>query len=330
LPNRLVYAAHNYGYIGPGLDNMPAYGSMDWPTFQVQMSKEWGYVIGENKAYTAPVWVSEFGEGPTSTPWFDNIVRYLKEGDFDFAYWALNPGPKASGDDEPYGLLQKDWVTPLDDFRTRALGPMATASRGPGVEAAWNDDPSHHLDVLLVSDWDTQHTEPSVDWQPSAYKATCAKGARVVGASTIRRANQLLAHTVLCSDYGLRTGTGARTLLGNGDSDSPDANARTGGNDWAAGFTKLACPMGQMLVGLAQARNGSGYRITGLLCEASSTALTGACASVSFDARDERRTEVGGDFDSGGLKGQCALGEYVAGMSLSGGTPHSLLCCAAQ
>jgi hypothetical protein len=67
LPNRLVYAAHNYGYIGPGLDNQPPHGSMDWPTFRAQMDKEWGYVVQENKAFTGPVWVSEFGEG-TSLP----------------------------------------------------------------------------------------------------------------------------------------------------------------------------------------------------------------------------------------------------------------------
>jgi hypothetical protein len=64
-----------------------------------------------------------------------------------------------------------------------------------------------------------------------------------------------------------------------------------------------------------------------LLCEATGSALMGSCATVSFDASDERRTAIGGDFDVGGVKGQCALDEYVAGMSLSSGTPHSLLCC---
>jgi endoglucanase len=130
LPDRLVYAAHNYGYIGPGLTGTK-YGDMDWPTFQRQMDQEWGYVIEENQPYTAPVWVSEFGTGPSPSVWWTNIVRYLREGDFDFAYWALNPGPKASGEDEPFGLLQRDWRTPLEDARVRDLRSLVAPTRGP-------------------------------------------------------------------------------------------------------------------------------------------------------------------------------------------------------
>jgi hypothetical protein len=63
--------------------------------------------------------------------WWNNIVRYLRERDLDFAYWALNPGPKASGDDEPFGLLQRDWRTPLDDARVRDLRSLLAPTRGP-------------------------------------------------------------------------------------------------------------------------------------------------------------------------------------------------------
>ncbi len=134
VPGRLVYAAHNYGFIGPTLST--TYGEMDWPTFEAQMDLEWGYVVEEGHPYTAPVWVSEFGESGEldSSPWFDNLIRYLREGDFDFAYWALNPGPKPSGEDEAYGLLEPDWVTPLDDFRTQALMEIAAPTTGPGVD----------------------------------------------------------------------------------------------------------------------------------------------------------------------------------------------------
>jgi endoglucanase len=329
LPNRLIYAAHNYGYIGPGLDNKPSYESMDWPTFKAQMDKEWGYVIRENKAWTGPVWVSEFGTGHDSSAWWDNIVRYLREGDFDFAYWAVNPGPKASGDDEPFGLLEKDWVTPLDDFRTQSLKSIAAPTEGPGIEPEYESDPAHHLSVLLFSDWDTQATEPAVDWQSNTYKATCAEGARLAGASTIRRATQLLGHTALCSATGLPAGNGVRTLVANNEFDSPDATAHTGGSDWAGTFTKLACPVGQMAVGVSQSR-GVTYRIAGLLCEGRGASTVGECNAVAFDSQNERRSELGGDWDESGLKGQCALDEFVAGISLSAGTPHSLLCCKAQ
>lgn len=138
-PNRLVYAAHNYAFTSPEGITGTLYRNMDWETFSAKMDEEWGYVVEEDQPYTAPVWVSEFGVGfdpdeEEDRTWFTNIMRYLEEGDFDFAYWPLNPGPKASGHDEPYGLLELDWVTPRDDFRTRALRDIAAPTTGPGVD----------------------------------------------------------------------------------------------------------------------------------------------------------------------------------------------------
>lgn len=134
IPNRLVYAAHNYAFIGPTA-LPPTYGDMDWETFSATMDEEWGYIIEEGQPYTAPVWMSEFGASFDSENqrWFDHIIRYLDDGDFDFAYWPLNPGPKASGEDEPYGLLELDWRTPREDYRTSALRSIAKPKRGPGV-----------------------------------------------------------------------------------------------------------------------------------------------------------------------------------------------------
>ncbi len=136
VANRLVYAAHNYAFTGPNLLNPPFYGDLNWPEFKATMDHDWGYVIQENQPYTAPVWVSEFGIGveETNSEWFQNIIRYLKEGDFDFAYWPLNPGPKASGEEETFGLLELDWKTPRDDFRTQALQDIAAPSIGPGID----------------------------------------------------------------------------------------------------------------------------------------------------------------------------------------------------
>src|SRR5690606_39828235 len=135
IPTRLVYAAHNYGFIGPTA-LPPTSGEMDWETFRATMDAEWGYVATEGEAYTAPVWVSEFGIGfdADNDAWFKNLIRYLDEGDFDFAYWPLNPGPKASGDDEPYGLLELDWKTPREDFRTEAIRRIAQPKKGPGID----------------------------------------------------------------------------------------------------------------------------------------------------------------------------------------------------
>jgi hypothetical protein len=44
-------------------------------------------------------------------------MRYLREKDVDFGYWALNPR-KPTYDVETYGLLRDDWKTPIEsDFR---------------------------------------------------------------------------------------------------------------------------------------------------------------------------------------------------------------------
>ena len=54
-----------------------------------------GYIVAEGKPYTAPVWVSEFGDwndgrdfGPNS--WFHYFSEYLTGADFDWGYWRVD------------------------------------------------------------------------------------------------------------------------------------------------------------------------------------------------------------------------------------------------
>jgi hypothetical protein len=49
-----------------------------------------------------------------------NLVKYLKEVDADFGYWAINPR-KPHGDSETYGLVKDDWETPVLDYRLRDM-----------------------------------------------------------------------------------------------------------------------------------------------------------------------------------------------------------------
>jgi hypothetical protein len=321
----LVYAAHNYGFIGPELTGTK-YGEMDYPTFKAQMDKEWGYVIREAKPYTAPVWVSEFGDSGDSA-WFKNIIRYLREGDFDWAYWALNPGPKPSGEDEPFGLLDKDWVTPLTDARVQALLGILQPTRGPGVEANWDADIAHHFDPLLFADWDTNRREDRTDWAPGTYKATCADGSRVVGLSRGDRAGQPFSHLSLCSDLSLSLKPGARHYVADEGKDSGAVGAHTSPADWANGYTKLECGKGEYVAGLAQTRQALKYNLSGIWCVTGSPTGAETCRSVSFDDAKPRLSELPNDWDSGHSKVQCGAGDYVAGVSSRAGVPHSLLCC---
>jgi endoglucanase len=332
VPRKLVYGAHNYGYIGPSEISGPRYGEMAWPEFQAQMHDEWGYVaLDENRAYTAPVWVSEFGEsmGQTNPAWFQNIIRYLQEGDFDWAYWAVNPGPKPSGDDETYALLERDWRTPLSDFRIPLLQGILAPQRGPGVDPAFGARPEHHFDTLLYSDWDTNQSTSRDDWSPAAYKATCDDAARLVGASTGLRIGQRYAHAALCSGFALAPRSARGTALLTTGGDVGAVNAHTGGRDWAPGYLKTECAVGEAVVGLSQTQDLLDHAIAGVLCAPGPAfvAAGGACQSVIADDADDRRSPAGGDWDSGHSKAQCGDREYVAGVSLSGDMLHSLLCC---
>lgn len=137
-PRKLVYSAHQYGFFLPGLPAIPGVGgtyeTMDAGQLSAASQKQWGYLTEPARPFTAPVWLGEFGDGATADPkWLTNLAAYLHETDVDWAYWAINGGPKASGDPEPYGLLEDDWTTVRDDWRLSTLRPLQSATRGPGI-----------------------------------------------------------------------------------------------------------------------------------------------------------------------------------------------------
>lgn len=127
VPNRLVYAAHNYDFTGPrhpGTDYIfiaagPRYKEMGRKQLFATLEKEWGFAVEQGKHQIAPVWVSEFGTGynadEESQRWFKLITEYLLIKDLDFAYWPLNP-EKTDGLDS-FGLLKNDWSGFRDDWR---------------------------------------------------------------------------------------------------------------------------------------------------------------------------------------------------------------------
>jgi hypothetical protein len=333
LPNRLVYAAHNYGYLGPQLVGQ-TYGDMDYKTFTDLITAEWGYVITPNQAYTAPVWVSEFGEqpNPENKQWFKNITRYLAENDFDFAYWALNSGPKASGAIEIYTLLADNWTEPLTDWRLDLLKPLMQAHQGPGVDPNYETDPAHHFAVATFSDWDWNLAEDRTDWLHGAFKARCHEGERLVGLSTGHRFQQAFSHEILCSDHtgdlkrSVESAPQTQTIV-NRDEDAGAPLSHTQGVDWSRGATKLECEPGSYVAGTAQTRTALSYRFAGILCAKAERPLGAECHAVAFAKGDNRATFIPGDWDVNQRKGQCALNEYVAGVSAADGRVQAILCC---
>ena len=124
VSGRLIYAAHSYSWEDAGL---AASGPGSYRGFERRLESEWGYISGEN---LGPVWVSEFGtclQGSGCTykdhMYFAYMRRYLGDGGFSWAYWALN-GTQSVGRDlsevrtyqapEAYGLLNPQWSGPSD------------------------------------------------------------------------------------------------------------------------------------------------------------------------------------------------------------------------
>ncbi len=133
VPNRLVYSAHDYG--------TDAASGLAWCQLGTTAStpdacrgvwdQTWGYIAQQE---IAPVWIGEFGtpngyKPNNNTPpqyytnvndvnpqgnWFSYLVRYIKDHNINWCYWALNgtqseaPGRDPSQPDW-YGVLDPAW-----------------------------------------------------------------------------------------------------------------------------------------------------------------------------------------------------------------------------
>lgn len=132
VPNRLVYSAHDYSWFHVGMTT--------YDDLKTNLGDRWGYVLTQDKPFTAPIWVGELGTSHdaagTSSAWFAGIQRYLSEADIDWAYWALN-GTQATGAsrtwgaEETFGFLDKTWSAPADATLAAALSALAPATQGP-------------------------------------------------------------------------------------------------------------------------------------------------------------------------------------------------------
>jgi endoglucanase len=130
VPDRLVYSAHKYAMSGGFSGDCAAYKTM--------LDSNFGFVVTPGLAYTAPLWVGEFGVGHTSTDsaWWACMREYLAAKDLDWAYWPLNgtQGPgygRVAGAEEGYGVLNTTWDTPANATHLSQLQALQAATLGP-------------------------------------------------------------------------------------------------------------------------------------------------------------------------------------------------------
>jgi endoglucanase len=131
VPNKLVYSAHNYKM---------SQTFTDCPTLQSELEQRFGYVVNEGLPYTTPLWLGEFGIEHTDVglenPWWVCFVDYMKQKDFDWAYWPLNgtQGPgysRTDGAEEGYGILDVAWDAPAHAAHLEVLQGLQAPTLGP-------------------------------------------------------------------------------------------------------------------------------------------------------------------------------------------------------
>jgi len=102
-PGQLVYSTHVYG---PGVYPQPWFSDPSFPDNMPGIwDRHWGYLVEDG---IAPVIVGEFGGRSVGDDkegiWQRTLVSYLREHNFSYTYWTLNPNSGDTG-----GILLDDW-----------------------------------------------------------------------------------------------------------------------------------------------------------------------------------------------------------------------------
>ncbi|MGW1430255.1 glycoside hydrolase family 5 protein [Streptomyces sp. NPDC002431] len=333
--DKLVYAAHFYGYTGPNHTGATGTGETHDPRYEELTPAQLAQVVDDQalfvtrsgQHFTAPVWISEFGAAgrgdldARERAWFANFTDILVRNDTDFAVWPLVGWTDANG------TPQDNWAMVNYSADGTRLGVMDT---GDWRATAWNklvNAPGRTGPIASASRWNMlnlDHADYNVsatklagpDWSVGNRKGNCPDSQRLVG---LGRGDS----RGLCTDAGRPVkGAGSWTVV-------TDERYVTGG-DWASGYSKLQCPAHALAVGYSVNRNA----MAALLCAPAAASLPADGRAVWFDSGDNRPAtggSTGSDWAPGHYKGQCADTEYLAGVAHTwkwnhGGVPDALLC----
>ncbi|WP_406286580.1 glycoside hydrolase family 5 protein [Embleya sp. NBC_00896] len=311
---KLVYSAHFYGYTGPNHTGATGTGEThDWryqelslTELQATLDRQAFFVTTEGRHYTAPLWISEFGDGfgetdPKARAWFGNFVDYLIAKDTDFAVWPL-VGWQRAGVPNSWSLVSWDpagrraGILDPGDWRTPIWNRLIGAPSRTGQVAPVADWSMLNLDHGDFNASSVMRSRP--DWDVGARKGTCSDGERLIGLSHHDGRG-------LCTDAGGVVPSAPATVVW---------DERNVTYDWAGGYTKVQCPTGQMMVGYSL----RGTAFASALCAPAPVGAT-ASRTVWFDRGDNRPAgDPGGEFAAGNYKGQCATNEYAAGVAYTG------------
>lgn len=106
IPNKLVYSPHVYG---PSVCVQKYFLDNDFPSNMKPIwDKDFGFIKNQS---LGTVVIGEWGGKMTTENkddvWQNALGDYIKENQFDFFYWCLNPNSA-----DTFGVLEEDWKTP--------------------------------------------------------------------------------------------------------------------------------------------------------------------------------------------------------------------------
>ena len=133
LDNKVVWEFHTYSW-------STSLATTDCAAYTKHLGNVAGYLLTQNKAYTGPLWLSEFGwaqNGQTAgeTKYIDCLAKYMTNNDAEWAYWALQGSyyyrEGTVNYDEGFGVLNKDWSGWRNSSFPKVIGGMFQQTQGP-------------------------------------------------------------------------------------------------------------------------------------------------------------------------------------------------------
>lgn len=138
--NRTVWEFHAYSFSF-------GFPTSDCPAFQEKIGRKAGFLLESNRAFTGPLWLSEFGVGMTGgTPtdhgissgdwsYLKCLVQYMEGNDADWSIWALQGDyyvrQGKTSVEEGFGMLDANWTGWRNPSFKDLLGDMWKMSQGP-------------------------------------------------------------------------------------------------------------------------------------------------------------------------------------------------------
>lgn len=138
-PGKHVWEAHSYSYT----INTPDMGIC--AIRKAEYGGLFGFVLEQNKAYTGPLFLSEFGVGMQGGPhdglndkddhYLNCLVSYMENNDADWAHWALQGSyyvrDGVLDKEETWGALDYGWGNWRNPAFKRRLGKMFDMTQRP-------------------------------------------------------------------------------------------------------------------------------------------------------------------------------------------------------